>query len=119
MNNPDYRMYPHIYNVLTQKGQHMPPYFDLLIDPYDKEAAIRDAEQALERIKVPTYTGAGWYAYTYKTHLNGAQNYFEKISVPKKLLFTGPLITSGHFTAFMARFCVGTIIGSKILTPAS
>ena len=89
MNNPDYRMYPHIYNVLTQKGQHMPPYFDLLIDPYDKEAAIRDAEQALERIKVPTYTGAGWYAYTYKTHLNGAQNYFEKISAPKKLLFTG------------------------------
>ena len=27
MENPDYRMYPHIYNVLTQKGQHMPPYF--------------------------------------------------------------------------------------------
>ena len=25
VSNPDYRMYPHIYNVLTQKGQHMPP----------------------------------------------------------------------------------------------
>lgn len=90
MNNPDYRMYPHIFNVLTQKGQHMPPYFDLLIDPYDKEAAVRDAEQSLDRIKVPTYTGSGWYAYTYKTHLNGAQNYFEKIAAPKKLLFLGP-----------------------------
>ena len=90
MNNSDYRMYPHLFNVLTQKGQHMPPYFELLIDPYDKEAAIRDAEQALERIKVPTYTGSGWYAYTYKTHLNGAQNYFEKIPAPKKLLFLGP-----------------------------
>src|SRR5260221_436166 len=90
MNNPDNRMYPHIFNVLTQKGQHMPPYFDLLIDPYDKEAAVRDAEQSLERIKVPTYTGSGWYAYTYKTHLNGAQNYFEKITAPKKLMFLGP-----------------------------
>lgn len=90
MNNPDYRMYPHLFNVLTQKGQHMPPYFDLLIDPYDKEAVVRDAEQSLERIKVPTYTGSGWYAYTYKTHLNGAQNYFEKIAAPKKLMFLGP-----------------------------
>jgi putative CocE/NonD family hydrolase len=90
MNNPDYRMYPHLFNVLTQKGQHMPPYFELLIDPYDKEAIVRDAEQALERVKVPTYTGSGWYAYTYKTHLNGAQNYFEKIAAPKKLMFLGP-----------------------------
>ena len=100
MKNPDYRMYPHIYNVLTQKGQHMPPYFDLLIDPYDKEAVVRDAEQALERIKVPTYTGAGWYAYTYKTHLNGAQNYFEKISAPKKLMFTGPAHLERPFHSF-------------------
>ena len=90
MNNPDYRMYPHLYNVLTQKGQHMPGYFDLLIDPYDKEESVRAAEESLSRITVPTYTGSGWYAYTYKTHLNGAQNYFEKIPAPKKLLFVGP-----------------------------
>ena len=79
MKNPDYRMYPHVFNVLTQKGQHMPPYFDLLIDPYDKEAVVEAAEKAIEQIKVPSYTGAGWYAYTYKTHLNGAQNYFERL----------------------------------------
>ena len=90
VSNPDYRMYPHIYNVLTQKGQHMPPYFDLLIDPYDKEQVMRDAEQSLQRITVPSYTGCGWYAYTYKTHLNGAQNYFAKIPAPKKLILVGP-----------------------------
>jgi predicted acyl esterase len=90
MNNPDFKMYPHIYNVLTQKGQHMPPYFQLLIDPFDSEAAVKEAEDSFEKIKVPTYTGSGWYAYTYKTHLNGAQNYFEKISAPKKLMFAGP-----------------------------
>jgi uncharacterized protein len=33
--NPDYKMYPQVYNVLTQKGQHMAAYFQLLIDPYD------------------------------------------------------------------------------------
>ena len=90
MNNADYKMYPHIYNVLTQKGQHMPPYFQLLIDPYDSESAVKEAEEGFDKIKIPTYTGSGWYAYTYKTHLNGAQNYFEKISAPKKLLFAGP-----------------------------
>src|SRR3984893_5936670 len=74
INNPDYKMYPHIYNVLPQKGQHMPPYFQLLIDPYDSEAVVEEAEKSLAGIKVPTYTGSGWYAYTYKTHLNGAQN---------------------------------------------
>jgi uncharacterized protein len=90
MNNPDYRMYPHICNVLMQKGQHMPPYFALLIDPYDDEQMVEQAEKSLANIKVPTYTGSGWYAYTYKTHLNGAQNYFENISAPKKLMFAGP-----------------------------
>jgi uncharacterized protein len=90
MRNPDYRMYPHLYNVLTQKGQHMPPYFEMLIDPYEKEASVASAEQALSKITIPSYTGCGWYGYTYKTHLNGSQNYFEKIAGPKKLMFIGP-----------------------------
>ena len=90
MANPDYKMYPHVYNVLTQKGQHMPPYFGLLIDPYDNAETVAAAERDIANIKVPTYTGAGWYAYTYKTHLNGAQNYFERIDTPKKLMFAGP-----------------------------
>jgi putative CocE/NonD family hydrolase len=90
MNNPDYKMYPHLYNVITQRGQHMPPIFEMLIDPYDKEEVVRAAEQSFDRIRIPAYTGAGWYGYTYKTHLNGAQSYFEKIKAPKKLLFAGP-----------------------------
>ena len=90
MSNPDYKMYPNIYNVLTQKGQHMPPYFGLLIDPYDNAEMVAAAERDLANIKVPTYTGSGWYSYTYKTHLNGAQNYFERLDAPKKLMFAGP-----------------------------
>ena len=39
---------------------------------------------------MPTYTGAGWYGYTYKTHLAGAQTYFSKIAAPKKMVLTGP-----------------------------
>jgi len=90
MANPDYKMYPHVYNVLTQKGQHMPPYFGLLVDPYDNAETVTAAERDIAAIKVPAYTGAGWYAYTYKTHLNGAQNYFKQLAAPKKLMFAGP-----------------------------
>src|SRR5262249_30024874 len=90
MSNADYQMYPHIYNLLAQKGQHMPPYFDLLIDPFDTEAAVEKSEAEFREIKVPTYTGSGWYGYTYKTHLNGAQSWFANISAPTKMLLTGP-----------------------------
>jgi uncharacterized protein len=100
VNNPDYKMYPHLYNVLTQKGQHMPPYFQLLIDPFDNEANVKEAEASFANIKIPTYTGAGWYAYTYKTHLNGAQTYFEKITAPKKLIFSGPAHLERPFHTF-------------------
>ncbi len=100
MNNPDYRMYPHVFNVLTQKGQHMPPYFGLLVDPYDNPALVEEAEKAIASIKVPSYTGAGWYAYTYKTHLNGAQNYFERLKAPKKLAFLGPSHLERPFHSF-------------------
>jgi hypothetical protein len=71
MQNPDYKMYPHIYNVVALKGQHFPNYFNTLIDPFDKEETVRKSEREFEKIKVPTYTGSGWYGYTYKTHLQG------------------------------------------------
>jgi predicted acyl esterase len=93
-------MYPHVYNLLAQKGQHMPPYFDLLIDPYDTEASVEKSEAELAQIKVPTYTGSGWYGYTYKTHLNGAQSYFANITAPKKLMFTGPAHLERPFHSF-------------------
>ncbi|HEY5082400.1 MAG TPA: CocE/NonD family hydrolase [Bauldia sp.] len=90
MNNPDYRMYPYIFNVLAQRGQHMPAIFDLLLDPYEKEGTIAESERAIANINVPVTTGAGWYGYTYKTHLGGAQNYFAQLKPPKKLILTGP-----------------------------
>ncbi len=100
MANPDYRMYPNILNLLAQKGQHMPPIFDLFIDPYDKAGGTEHAEAELAKIKVPFYTGSGWYGYTYKTHLNGAQNYFAAVDAPKKLMFTGPAHLERPFHSF-------------------
>jgi len=100
MANPDYRMYPNVFNVLTQKGQHMPPIFDLLIDPYDKEDVVAKAEADFTKIKVPFYTGSGWYGYTYKTHLNGAQSYYANADAPKKLMFAGPAHLERPFRAF-------------------
>jgi uncharacterized protein len=90
MQNPDYRMYGNMYNILTQKGQHSPATFYNLINPYDTEEAIKDIESNLEKIEVPAYTGAGWYAYTYKCHLQGCQNFFNLLKGPKKILFPGP-----------------------------
>ncbi|MDR3496992.1 MAG: CocE/NonD family hydrolase [Ancalomicrobiaceae bacterium] len=88
--NPDYRMYPHILNVLQQKGQHMPRYFATIIDPFEQPGAVEAAERTLDAIVVPAHTGSGWYAYTYKTHILGAINYFTRIDVPKRLTITGP-----------------------------
>jgi len=90
MANPDYRMYPHIFNVVAQKGEHMPAYFDVLINPYDTEQSVEASEASFDKVKIPAHTGSGWYGYTYKTHLNGAETYFEKIQAPKKLTFLGP-----------------------------
>ncbi len=100
MNNPDYRMYPHIYNVLTQKGQHTTSYFNTLINPYDAEGATEQAEANFAKIHIPAYTGAGWYAYSYKLHHQGCQNWFMNIHVPKKLLFTGPAHLERPFHSF-------------------
>ena len=56
MNNPDYRMYPHVYNVIAQKGQHMPPYYNVLVDPFDSEAAVQE-----ERSRIRRHQGADLY----------------------------------------------------------
>jgi predicted acyl esterase len=89
-NNPDYKMYGNLYNVLTQKGQHTPGIFYLLLNPFDTEDNTTKTEADFRKIKVSTYTGTGWYSYSYKLHLEGAQNWYAGIDVPKKLLFAGP-----------------------------
>jgi predicted acyl esterase len=89
--NPDYRMYPHLHNVLAMKGQVQPAYFDVLVDPFETPGTVERSEAEFEQIRVPMYTGSGWYAYTYKTHLQGAQTYWRRArSARKKLLFAGP-----------------------------
>jgi len=90
MNNPDYRMYNNIYNVITQKGQIAPRLFANFLYPFDTEEAIKNTEANFDKVKVPTYTGSGWYAYSYKLHLQGAQHWYNGIKAPRKLLFTGP-----------------------------
>lgn len=90
MENPDYRMYPHVFNVVAQKGQHMPVFFRELVDPYDHEQDVENSEADFERITIPAYMGSGWYGYTYKYHLNGAQSYFANVDAPRKLTLSGP-----------------------------
>ncbi len=101
MANPDFKMYPHVYNVLMLKGQHFPAYFEVLINPYDNEDAVKKSEAEFSKIDIPTYTGSGWYGYTYKTHLLGAQNWYRSIDPPaKKLLLLGPAHLDRPFKAF-------------------
>lgn len=90
MQNPDYLMYPHVYNVVAQKGQHMPIFFNELIDPYDHIEDVEQGEADFDRIDIPVNMGSGWYGYTYKYHLNGAQAYFANLKVPKRLTLAGP-----------------------------
>ena len=100
MSNPDFKIYPHVYNILTLKGQHLPAIFDLLIDPYDREETAEKAEADFRKVGIPAYTGSGWYAYGYKTHLNGAQNWFRNIDVPKKIALAGPSHLERPFHSF-------------------
>jgi len=110
MNNPDYRMYGNMYNILTQKGQHTSAFFDILLNPFDSEGSFPQFgmpplsaldlknnmgiqpfnDAGFDQVRIPAYTGAGWYAYGYKMHLQGSQNWYSKLKTPKKLLFTGP-----------------------------
>jgi predicted acyl esterase len=90
MKNPDYMMYAHLWNILTQKGQRDADMFSTLIFPYDTEESTKQSEEMFKKIKVPFYTGSGAYAYTYKTHWQGAQHWFQNVEAPKKLIFTGP-----------------------------
>jgi len=102
MGNPDYKIYSNIYNMLTMKGQINPfhSFFYDVIDPFDTEENTRITEENFKKIRIPAYTGSGWYAYTYKLHLQGAQHWYGGIKVPKKLLFAGPAHLERPFHSF-------------------
>lgn len=91
MKNPVFRQYLSMYSILTQKGQMNRDWFNLLLNPYDSYEEIMLGEEKMRQIKIPFYTGSGWYAYTYKSHIQGAQHYFMGIkSKNKKMVLTGP-----------------------------
>lgn len=90
-NNPDYRMYSAIFNLLERKGKLGGLFFKHLIDPYEPEN-VEELEEEVKKINIPVYLGTGWYAYTYKCHLFGNFRYWELcMNAPfKKMLLTGP-----------------------------
>jgi len=89
--NPDYRMYPHLFNLLEQRGKMAPLYFHNMIHPYEPENQEK-VEAAIQSINVPMYTGSGWYGYTYKKHLFGSLRAFQTArNTPyKRLRLNGP-----------------------------
>jgi predicted acyl esterase len=99
--NPDYRMYPHIFNVLERKGYMARSFFRDLINPFEPENE-EDMEAELKKIDIPFYVGTGWYGYTYKSHLFGALRYWRECNgTPfKKLLLNGPAHLPRPWTAF-------------------
>ncbi|MBR6349173.1 MAG: CocE/NonD family hydrolase [Lachnospiraceae bacterium] len=94
MENPDYKMYKNIYNLLLQKGQSNPLglFFPFLLYPYDDPSQWEGMVKAKEQIKIPIYTGSGQYAIDYHFHWQGCQNLYEQMhdKVPMKLLLEGP-----------------------------
>ena len=100
-NNPDYRMYSHIFNVLERKGRIGGIFFKHLINPYDPED-MEAIEEEVKKIDIPVFMGTGWYAYTYKCHLFGNFRYWDMItnSPFKKMLLTGPAHLPRPWVAF-------------------
>ncbi|MDT1064227.1 CocE/NonD family hydrolase [Paracoccus sp. CPCC 101403] len=79
MADPDFQMYAHIYNIIERKGQHNKRFYSAMVNRYESEDYAKKLDE-LKDIKVPMYTGTGWYGYTYKTHLQGMFNYWRYIT---------------------------------------
>jgi predicted acyl esterase len=100
MANNDIVMYHNLYNILTMKGQKSNILYNTLLRPYDTHEAVLKAEDMFERIKIPAYVGTGWYSQSYKSHFQGAQNWYSGIRTAKKLMFTGMSHLDRPFRAF-------------------
>jgi uncharacterized protein len=82
--DPDIGQYAGLYNKAANPEVD-PLFFDLLANPLDgpfywERSAYRD----YDKIKIPFYTGSGWWAYGHM-HLRGAFQHFEGIDAPRKL----------------------------------
>ena len=94
MENPDYKMYKNLYNLLTLKGQKNPLGMTIpfLLYPYDRPEEYEPmARHKIDSIKIPVYTGSGQYAIDYHFHWQGCQHWWKELhDVPKKLSLGGP-----------------------------
>jgi hypothetical protein len=82
--DPDLSMYPGLYNIAANP-ERSPLFFDLLANPLDGPFYWeRSAYRSYDQIKIPFYTGSGWWAYGHM-HLRGAFQHYRGIDAPKKL----------------------------------
>ncbi len=80
----DLGMYAGLHNTAANP-QRAPLFFDVLANPLDGPFYWeRSAYRSYDRIKIPVYTGSGWWAYGHM-HLRGAFQHYEGIDAPKKL----------------------------------
>ena len=100
MQNPDYKMYGNIYNLLTQKGQSIPGLFYTLLDPYEGEDELDGAYKKIGSIKIPVHTGSGQYGIDYCIHWQGAQHWFKELGTVKKMTLRGPEHQERPFYSF-------------------
>ena len=114
MNNPDYKMYPHVYNLIAQKGQHMPPYFNVLIDPL----RLRSGGEK-ERGGIRRHQGADLHRLRLvRLHLQDPPATAASISSTtsrrrRSCCSPARRIWSGRSTPSTTRSCAGTIIWLK------
>ncbi|MEA2418279.1 MAG: uncharacterized protein QOE60_485 [Thermoleophilaceae bacterium] len=82
--DPDLKLYPGLYNIALNPERQV-GFFDVLAHPLDGPFYwARSAYRAYDRIKIPFYTGSGWWAYAHM-HLRGAFQHYAEIDAPKKL----------------------------------
>jgi uncharacterized protein len=80
----DLAMYPGLFNTAANP-ERSPLFFDLLANPLDGRFYWeRSAYRYYDKIKIPFYTGSGWWAYGHM-HLRGAFQHYEGIDAPRKL----------------------------------
>jgi uncharacterized protein len=82
--DPDIAMYAGLHNIAANPDRD-PLFFDVLANPLDGPFWWeRSAYRHYDKIKIPFYTGSGWWAYGHM-HLRGAFQTFAGIDAPGKL----------------------------------
>jgi len=88
-NDPEIKFNSRFLNILKNRWLN-PVFFDLLMHPTDGPFYWeRSPYTKYDKIKIPVYTGSGWYGYTI-THLTGAFRNYAGVKGPKKMIISGP-----------------------------